>query len=197
MNQHHRVVSEERTVLVTPDEIDQEFIDRFRAVLVNLALAVGHDVAIPVALTARRSIAGFVAGPDAVLIKTVALQGIRMLPEIIDLPLARDRGGVAGFFHYPCKGGEFLPIKPLAAPARDIMMTNPAGSERVLPGKQFHPGRGADRGTPAVFEPNPPGREAVYIRSRMRGSVTGDPVTPHIVNHDKYDIGLCFSRCRS
>ena len=103
MGKEHRIVKQERAVLVAPDIIDQEAVNRIGAVGNPAAFAVGNHQSIPETLLGFW-LAIFDSGPDAVFLKSVLFQSIGLLAEVVDLPLAADGGGVSRLAQQSGKG---------------------------------------------------------------------------------------------
>ena len=94
MGKEHRVVEQERSVLVALDIINQEAVNRIGAVGSLAAFAVGNHQPIPETFLSFW-LAIFDSRPDAVFVKPMLFQRIGLLAKVIDLPLAADSGGVS------------------------------------------------------------------------------------------------------
>ena len=103
MGKEHRIVKQEGAVLVAPDKIDQEAVNRIRTVGNPAAFTVGNHQSIPETLLGFW-LAIFDSGPDAVLLKSMLFQCVGLLAEVVNLPLATDSGGVSCLAQQPGKG---------------------------------------------------------------------------------------------
>ena len=172
--------------------VDEKIAVNVRAefVLVGFAAGAGVDVGIPVAFVARR-VAGLVAGPHGPVVEAVFAKRLRLEPKVVDLPLAGDRGGVAGGFHHVGEGGVVCPVKVANTPAGDVPMIHPAGAPGVLAGEQCGAGGRALRHRPGVVKLEAALGQAIDVRGvDFVRAVAGDPVLAKVVDHNEQNIWL-------
>ena len=146
MRQVHGVPGEKRPLAVTAHEVDRELGEHILAELARplAAAAVLQDVGIPVAALGRR-IAFLGPRPDAMLVEAVPRESLRLLVEIVDLPLAGDGRGVARLLEDPRQREVAVPIEAASAIDRGIVMPDPARAARITPAEQHGPRRAAQR----------------------------------------------------
>ena len=172
--------------------VDEKVAVNVRAEFAHVGFAPGArvDVGVPVSLVARR-ITCLVASPDGPVVEAVFAKCLRLEPEIVDLPLAGDRGGVAGRFHDVGEGGVVCPVKVADTPAGDVPMVPPAGAPGVLSGEQGGAGGGALRHRPGVVKFDAALGQAIDVRCvDFVRAVAGYPVLAKIIDHDEQNIRL-------
>jgi len=190
----HGEIEHHGLLAVLLHEIDQEVAVEVGTEhpLADPALLADVYVGIPVALVAFR-VAALATRPPGPFVEAVLVQRVRLQPEIVDLPLARDGGGVAGRPHHLGEGGVFFPVEVAHPPARHVPVVHPAGPPRVLARQQRHPRRGALRHGPGVVELHPAFRQRVDARGLdVVGAVAPDPVFPQVVDHDEEEVRRRF-----
>ena len=180
MHQVHRVVEEERLVLVPPDEIEGEVLDDIGAIG---PFGQVQDLAVLVVLRFPIPAAGRVVGEE--FVKTPVARQLAQLP-----PFAGLSRGIAGLLHEPGHGvfvGR-LRSRPAAAPR---LVGQPAGAKGVAPGHQQAARRPAQGRRVARAETQAGCRQGVDVRRLVLvGAVATDAVDAQIVGKDEDDVGL-------
>ena len=178
MHQHHRVVGKERPVAIRFDEVQQEFSEDIRTVVVGGRLedfAVALDRRIPETLPRRVA-----SVPETVGVEPVASRHAGRIPGALQLPFPG---------HGSC-------VTRISKQICDRVLIRKQGPEVGViphvahPGHQGNPARSAKRSRVAVGEAD----SAVGQPVDPRGRVLTAPVRPEalvtdIVGHDQHDVG--------
>jgi len=192
VRQNRRVVREERPVAFLPHKVDQMVREDVRSELARRfeTLAIAEDVRVPIAvLVSRVSLPAF--REQAIVVETVLIDRVLLLriEQVVDLPLARDTGVVAGRFHHAGNADFAIPVEIAAAVNRRIVMRVPAGAERVAAGQQHDACRAAGRCHIKVAELQAVASQSVdHRRLVFRAAVAAKPVLTNIVEQNKKHV---------
>src|SRR5262245_55520758 len=217
MRQYHRQIQEERPLAVPPQEIKRKFARDVRSefTLQYFALAVADEDGIPVAafdvlVEGDRLFVGLAgddvvepptgarfkarkidtARPDELFLKAVLRQNVRLIVEVVDLPLAGDAGGIARIAEQAREDDFALGIEAAAAVERRVVMEPKAGAMRISPRQQNDPAGPANGRRVAVFDSHAGAGELVNVGcAAFLAAVAAKPLLPDVVEKDEDDIG--------
>lgn len=174
VGEDHRVIEEERLLLVFGNEFQGEVVDQLRAVLAVVEVffdAVVFQIRVRIARRAARLL------PEAGLVEPEVLRRIDLMPE---LPFAANSGGIARVLHE-------MPEGCLRAQQRAKVDVVP---HVVAPRHELHPRRRAKRLHVAVFKTHTVGGEFVDDGRLIRlAAVRGDALVAEVIDHDEDDVG--------
>src|ERR1051325_2811782 len=174
----HRIVEEERPVLVPADEVEAEGLDDIRIVVVgrNRLAALGIGL-LPIPAARRRVGAVFVEAPVA--------RSLADLP-----PFAGFAGHVTGLLHQFRHRLFVLRLRAGAVPTPRAVADS-AGAKRVAPRHQHTARRPAQRRGVTRLEARARRRELVDLRRFVRvRAVATDAVEPEVLGEDENDVGF-------
>ena len=187
VRQHHRVVGEERAVLVGLDEVQQEVHEDVGPVVGGCCVderAVALDRRIPVPGTDART--GQVGEPQAVAVESLARvlgSDVRCNQTLVavQLPLAGDGCGVAGVAEEVTEGVRASHHRDPVVVVADIAL---AGHDRV-------PARRAQRRGERVVEAGAARRDRVEPgRGVLGAAVRAEHLVARVVGHDHHNVGI-------
>ena len=188
VGENHRIIHQERLVLVTLNEIVDKLDHEIRCKLAIVefeSLTIFLQDRVFVALINALAI-NFCAPAVGVLPEQgfVEAEMLRCVFLTAELPFARDTGGVALFFEFVCKSS-------LAAGQKAELLIV---THIVLPRHDLHARGGADRLCVAVLKACTIGGEAVEV-GRLVGfaAIGAHRLKAQVVGHDEHDIGACVS----
>ena len=179
----HRIVDQKGLLFVLVDKVADEIGAYLRAVFaIGVILFLSVDFQQRVYKAAIDVFAAFVGAattgvlPEAGLLEAKMLRRVFILSE---LPFARDRGRVSGFFQLMGKGG----LSSIQPAELDVV------TDIVLSGHEFHPGGGADRVGKTVGEAHTLRRQLVEV-GRLAGfaAVGRQGLVAHVIGHDEDDV---------
>ena len=115
----------------------------------------------------------------------MTIQRIDVDGEIIDLPLAGNRRGIAAIAQHTGPRRLAIPIEAAAAVDCRVVMCMPAGAKAVATGVELGPSRAAERRDVTVPKPHSLGREPIDSRRALFvAAVTAKPILAYVVGQD-------------